>query len=176
MCSMFTAVVLACFLQVADDENPFKKASVGDWVEYTMTRPGSTGKTKMTIVSKDEKEVVYEVTGSFTAFGREMVAPVQKIKVDLTKSYNPLMAANLQRTGVTFEKQGEGKEKVKLGEKEFETKWTKIKSTSTVNNFTTTTEHKMWFSKAVPLSGLVKMEITSSTVTTTLELIGSGSK
>ena len=176
MCSLFTTVLLACFVQAADEENPYKRANVGDWVEYKMTGPNCSGRTKMTIVAKDDKEVTYDVAATFSFPGREMVAPVQKIKVDLTKSYDPIMAANLQRTGVTFQKQGEGKEKIKLGEKEFETKWTKVQSTSTTNQFTTVTEHKMWFSKAVPLSGLVKMEITTSTVTTTLELIGSGTK
>jgi hypothetical protein len=37
-------------------------------------------------------------------------------------------------------------------------------------------DYKMWFSKDVPLSGLVRMETTTSMLTMKLELIGSGRK
>jgi hypothetical protein len=42
--------------------------------------------------------------------------------------------------------------------------------------FTVITENKMWFSKDVPLSGLVRMDTTVGTTTSKLELIGTGHK
>src|SRR5262245_53180140 len=163
MRSLLPAAWLACLLPVvgaAEEENPFKKARVGDWVEYKMTGPNIEGKTKMTIVTKDDKEVVYEVTGTFSFMGMESVAPVQKQTVDLTKSYDPIVAANLKRNNVKIEKLAEGKEKLKVGQKEFATNWTKLRSTTTVNNVTIVTDYQMWFAAEVPLGGLVRMDTT----------------
>ena len=39
---------------------------------------------------------------------------------------------------------------------------------------TIVSDYKMWFSKDVPLGGLVRMESNVSTTMTTVELIGSG--
>jgi hypothetical protein len=171
--------LLGCLVSAAhaaDEENPFKKAKVGDWVEYKMTGSGIEGKTKMTIVTKDDKEVTYEIAATFSFMGKEMVAPIQKQTVDLTKSYDAIAAANPQVKDVKFENLGDGKEKLKIGEKEYDTKWTKTKTTTTVGGMTIVGEYKMWFSKDVPVSGLVKMETTTSGITTKVELMGSGSK
>ena len=174
-------VSLASIACAADDENPFKKAKVGDWAEYKMTGPNVAGTTKMTIVAKDDKEVTYEVTSKFSAFGQETVAPAQKIKVDLTKSYDPVIAANLKQNNTKIEKLGEGSEKVKAGGKEIDAKWTKQRATTTVNDMKIVSDTKMWFSKDVPVSGMVKMESTTTVpgmpgTTTTVELVNSGSK
>jgi hypothetical protein len=159
----------------ADDDNPFKKANVGDWVEYKMTGT-IQGTTKMTIVAKTDKEVTFEVTGTYSFMGRESAVPALIQKIDLTKSYDPIVAANLKRTGTKIEKEAEGAEKIKVGAGEFDTKWTKLKSTTTVQGITVVSEHKMWYAKEVPLTGLVRMDTTTGTVTTQMELIGSGSK
>src|SRR5262249_52141848 len=108
---------------LAADDNPFAKAKVGDWVEYRMTGPAMKGKTKMTIVAKADKEVTYEVAATFSVMGQEMVAPIQKMTVDLTKPYDAISAANLKRTGTKIETEAEGAEKLKVGGKEFDTKW-----------------------------------------------------
>jgi hypothetical protein len=162
----------------ADEENPLKKAKVGDWVEYKMTGPNNVaGKTKMTVVAKDDKEVTYEITGTFSFMGKETAIPVQRQTVDLTKPYDPAVgAANLKATGTKIEKTGEGKEKLKVGEKEFDTKWTKLKATTTVDKVTMVSEYQMWFAANVPLSGLVRMDTTVQGLKAKLELIGSGSK
>src|SRR5215469_13795611 len=130
----------------------------------------------MTVVAKDDKAVSYEVTGTFSYMGNTMAAPVQIQKVDLTKSYDPIMAANLKATGGTYVKEGEGKERLKLGEKAYDTKWVKSKMTNTVGGVTVVTDTKLWFATDVPLSGLVRMDSTVGTLTTRLDLIGSGGK
>jgi hypothetical protein len=177
MRSIFAVAALVCFVpfvSAADEENPYKKAKVGDWVEYKMTGPNIEGTTKMTIVAKDEKEVAYEVAGTFSFMGNKMTAPIQTMKIDLTKKYDA--AAQMKPKDGTLDKDGEGNEKIKVGNKEYETKWTKWKASTTANNITITSEYKMWFCKDVPLGGLVKMDTTVSTITTKLELTGSGSK
>ena len=174
-----TTVLLICFSpasRAADDQNPYRDSKVGDWVEYKMTGKNMEGSTKMTIVSKDDKELTYEIAASFSFMGNKMVAPVQTMKIDLTKDYDAISAANLKANNVKIEKLDQGMEKLKVAGKEYDTKWNKLRATATVNEMTIVTEYKMWFSKDVPLSGLVRMDTTASDMTTKLELIGSGSK
>src|SRR5262249_11191980 len=173
------ASVMLCLVPSAlraGDDNPFAKAKVGEWVEYRMTGPGMEGKTKMTIVAKGDREVTYEVAATFSAVGQEMVAPIQRMTVDLTKPYDAISAANLKRTGTKIETEAEGAEKLKAGGKEFDTKWTKMKCTTTQNGVTIVSDFKFWFCQDVPGWGLVRMETSAGTFTTKLELIGSGSK
>jgi hypothetical protein len=169
-------VSLVPALHAADDDNPYKKTKVGDWVEYKMTSATIAGKTKMTITAKDDKEVTYELTGTFSFMGKETVSPPQKIKVDLTKPYDQISAANLKANNTKIEKVGEGKEKLKVGDKEFDTTWRKLKATTTMGESIIITEYKMWFSKDVPMSGLVRMDTTAPGFTSKMELVGSGSK
>jgi hypothetical protein len=175
------AVLLASVQPVrAGEENPFKKAKVGDWAEYKMSGPNIEGKTKMTVVAKDAKEVTYEVTGEVAFMGKKLAVPVQKQKIDLAKPYDPtadpIVVANLRKADVKTEKIGEGKVKIKVGEKEFDTKWTRLKLTATANNITVVGDVKMWFSKDVPSSGLVRIEMLTSGMKVKLELTGSGGK
>lgn len=179
MPSILTAALLICFIpavQAPEGENPYRKAKVGDWVDYKMTGPNMQGSTKMTVVAKDDKELTYQVAGKFAFNGSEMVAPIQKLKIDLVKSYDPVIADNMKQNDVKFEKLGEGTEKIKIGDKEYDTKWTKMRTTSTVNGVTVVGEYKMWFCKDVPLSGMVRMETETGGFPTKLELVGSGGK
>jgi hypothetical protein len=179
MRSAIAAFALVCFvqsLQGADDDNPYRKAKIGDWVSYKMTGKNMEGTTKMTVVSKDDKEVTFEVASIYSFMGKEQVAPVQTMKIDLTKSYDAISAANLKANNVKIEKLDEGKEKIKAAGKEFETKWTNLRATTKVGEQAIVTEYTMWFSKDVPLSGLVRMDTTSGEVTTRLDLTGTGSK
>ena len=173
---VFVVIGLFPTTLLAGDDNPFKKAKVGDWVEYKMSGGDIAGTTKMTIVTADDKEVAYEIAGTFSFMGKESKAPLQTIKVDLTKDYDAISAANLKRTGTKIEKVGEGTEKIKFGKNELETKWTMLKCTTVVNDLTMVSEFKMWFSKDVPVSGLVRMDTTVGTFKSTLELTGYGSK
>jgi hypothetical protein len=179
MRSALTAAMLLCFapaIQGADDANPYRNAKVGDWVEYKLTGQNMEGSTRMTVVSKDDKELSFEVEASYSVMGNKMVAPVQRMKIDLTKAYEAISAANLKARNVTIEKLGEGTEKLKARGKAYETKWTTLRATATVNETTIVMDYKMWFCKDVPLSGLVRMDTITSGMTTRLELIGSGKK
>jgi hypothetical protein len=160
----------------AGEEHPFKKAKVGDWIEHKLTGGLVQGTTKMTLVAKDDKEVTYEIASTFSFMGKETKSPVQTQKMDLTKDYDAISAANLKSNNTKIEKVGEGKEKLKVGGKEYDTKWTQLKSTTTVQGVTVVNEFKMWYSKDVPLSGLVRMDTTAGGMTQKLELVGFGSK
>jgi hypothetical protein len=179
MRSLILSTLLICSVssvRAADDENPWKNAKVGDWVEYKTVGTGFESKTKMTITAKDDKEVAYDIVATFTANGIEMSAPVQKQKIDLTKPVDTAVAANENNKNTKIVVVGEGTEKLKIGDKEYDTKWKKLKSTTTFNNVDSVTENKMWYSKEVPLSGLVRMDTVVGTITSKLELTGYGRK
>lgn len=172
-------VSLAPLASAEDMENPFKKAKVGDWTEYKMTTAAMgvniDGTVKMTVTAKDEKEATLEVTGKVKFMGNETPIPVQKQKIDLTKAYDPTNAANVPKgTDAKVEKDGEGKEKIKVGGKEYDTTWTKMKVKTKVANMDFDSDVKVWVSKDVPLSGMVKMEVKSKQADVTMELSGSG--
>jgi hypothetical protein len=176
---MITIAVAACFattLFAADQDNPYRRAKVGDWAEYKMTGPNIEGTTKMTVVSKSDNEVTYEITSTFSFMGNTTVAPVQTIKIDLTKPYDAISAANLKANNVKIETLEEGKEKVKAAGKEYETTWKKLRSTAAANGMTIVSDYQMWFCKDVPLGGLVRMDTTISDVRTRVELVGTGKK
>ena len=172
----FLACLVVPGVMAADTDNPFHKAKVGDWAEYRMTGPNVEGKTKMTIVTASDKEVVYQVEATFTAFGQTQTAPVQKITVDLSQPYDAISGANMKQMGVTMEKVAEGTEKLKIGDKELDTKWTKSKYTTTAGGVTVVSEYKMWVCKDVPVSGLVRMDSTVGTTVTRVELTSWGGK
>ncbi len=156
------------------DENPFKKAKVGDFVAYKMTT-SVAGKDieitmKQTVTAKDEKEVTLTTTTMF--MGKSF--PGQESKVDLSKPYDPTAAATANKKG-KFDKTGEGREKIKVGNKEYECTWLTGKVTADANGKKLETDMKAWFSKTVPLTGMIKMEMKSNFANITMELADSGS-
>ena len=168
-------VAFSFFLTVARGEgnvNPYRNAKVGDWVEYKMTGPNVEGTTRMTVLSKEDKELTYEITGTFSFMGNTSAAPVQRMKIDLTKSYDAVSAANLKANDVKIEKLEEGKETLKVAGKEYDTKWTRLRTTASAGGMTIVSNYKMWFCDEVPLSGLVRMDTTTSGTTMTVELTG----
>ncbi len=178
------AILLICLVPaslLAGDDNPYKNAKVGDWVEYKYTgkdwrAPDSEGKEKMTVIAKDGNEVIYEVTAAY-AVGKgrpAVVVPTQKVKIDLTKPHDPIRSAVLAKllrnpqikaTDIKATKLGEGREKVKIGDKEYETKWVHMKYSANFNDpnsrptaVTAVVTAKAWLSRDVPLSGVAMME------------------
>jgi hypothetical protein len=177
MSSILTTTLLVCCFQTAQGENPFRKAKVGDWVEYKLVGDQMTGTLRYTIVAKDDREVSYEFTTTFTILGEETVAPAKITKVDLAKPYDSLTLAVQGIPGTKMEKLGEGREIIKIGGKEYDTRWIKTKLRNTNDDQLPITAAKIWLTPEVPVFGLVKMELSSeSSLSSTLEIVGSGSK
>jgi hypothetical protein len=174
MSSVLTTVLLVCCFQTAQGENPFRKAKVGDWVEY-QSKDSMLVKNKLTIVAKDDKEASYEVVTTVLQNGKEKVLPIYIMKIDLTKPYDPNTWA-MQGKNVATEKIGNGKEKIKVGDKEYDTSWTMMKTMTNVNGQTSVGTSTMWISPDVPLFGMVRVELESPTFFSQVELIGSGRK
>jgi len=182
--SLVVVVSLAPTARCADtkeQENPFKNAKVGDWAEYNMVMMVGPlelkGKSKMVVTAKDDKEVTLKTTSTING----METPAQEAKIDLTKPYDPTQTTGIPGAkDLKVEKKGEGEEKVKVGDKEYKTQWTKMKVTGKAQKQDIDADMKYWTSKDVPLSGMVKMESTSKIggmeIKMTMELIETGSK
>lgn len=176
MAALAALVLLPLAAGAAETEHPYKNAKKGEWMEYkaTVSAMGQefTMNVKQTVVEATEKEVKVEITGSFNGID----IPKQTQTIDLTKPFNPLAAANIPGGGnpPKIEKKDSGKEKIKVGGKEYDTEWTSYKVNADVNGVKLEADLKNWIAKGIGLGGLVKQEMKSDQFTMTMELEKSG--
>jgi hypothetical protein len=158
LCRVTLAAVLFLSLGVfaADQEHPYKKAKVGDWVEYTMKAKMAGNDmemtTKQTIVKKTETEVTVEVNTN--AMGRDMKS---EFSIDLTKKFDPY-TAGVKDAKIEVKELEKGEETVTVNGKSLKTNWVKFETSGTANGMAFNTKGKAWSSPEVPLNGLVKSE------------------
>ena len=110
-----------------------------------------------------------------------MERPAQETKIDLTKPYDPTSTANIPNVpDAKVEKTGNGKEKIKVGGKEYDCTWQKMKVKATRNGIEFEANATIWMAKAVPLSGVVKMamqtKLDNADIAMTMELKEFGGK
>jgi hypothetical protein len=171
---------LAATAPAQDTENPFKKAKVGDWAEYKMTASFAgqnlDGKTKVTVTAKTDKEATLTTTATL----KGMEVPPQESKIDLTKPYDPLTSVVPKDAEIKVEKVADGKEKIKVGGKDYDCTWMKLKFSGKASGQPFEGEAKVWTAKDVPLGGTVKMEATQKAmgleIKMAMELLGTGGK
>jgi hypothetical protein len=171
--------------RAADDDNPYKNAKVGDYATYkvnTKVAGNNVGGTvTQTVTAKSEKEATVKATGKFNVMGMDIDIPATEQKIDLTKPYDPTkVGAGLPAgTDIKVEKGKEGKEKLKIGGKEYETTWTTYTVKGKAMGQDVDAEMKAWMSKDVSM-GMVKMEMTASAagqkIEMTMELTETGNK
>jgi hypothetical protein len=171
-------VVAPLVAGAADDENPFRRAKVGDSATYKLTTTGavpSDGTATRTVTARSDTAVtvktVVKVTGAQAQESEE--------KIDLTRPYDPLTVPVLPGAGVRLEKVREGVEKVKAGGREYDARWTSYTVSGQLNGLDVTGEVQVWLSKDVPLA-LVKVRTTADVAGKKLvsvrELIETGGK
>jgi len=178
LCSLllFSALFLAPTRTQAY-ENPLKKANVGDWIEHKQTMTMAAGKTmemtsKQTVLAKDEKEITMKM--ETTVMGR---ANSHEIKIPLDVPYNPATAGVARDAKAKMEVVGEGEESIKAGDKTYACHWVEMKGTTESRGKSTDMHTKVWYCKDVPVNGMVKMEMDSSSgMKMTNELTGAGTK
>ena len=150
------ALALAPFgAWAAEAENPYKNAKVGDTLSYKMTvkNPAMNidGTMTQTITEKTDKEVTVKTVTKM--FGKDQ--PAQTTKIDTSKEFDP---AATGAKGGKAEKTSDGKEKVKVGDKEYDCTWVSYKVSPPAGapgGFASETELKVWMCKDIP--GMVKM-------------------
>lgn len=182
---LLSAALVACIAPIAgraaDDENPYKNVKVGDYAVYKMTTKVAgfdvAGTMTQSIVKKTDKEATVKVVANVNG----MDLPAQEQTIDLTKPYDPTKAGGglPPNTEASVEKGKEGKEKIKVGNKEYETTWTSYKVKAKTMGQDVNADVKTWMSKDVPM-GLVKMqmkmEVAKMQVEMVMELTESGNK
>lgn len=150
-------------------ENPFKKAKVGDWIEYKTQNslmqgagPGGAGGMgmKMTVTAMSAKEATLKVE---VKVGGKAVpnAPGQEVKVPLDQEFDPTKLTSQGKAGANAktEKLGEGDETITVNGKKLACKWMEMKTTTTAGGQDVEAKSKIWLAKeGVPLGGMVKME------------------
>jgi hypothetical protein len=165
-------VAFATAAQPAEGDNPFKDAREGDHVVYkvslSIAGKRQDGKIKMSV--KDRKEKDQTVTLSTTVEMSGRPPSTTDAYLDLSKPYDPLTLAGINPGEVKVEKLDSGKEKIKVGGKEYDTEWERSKVTMKLGGNDFVTEVKSWRAKNVPLGGCVKLEMTNDLYTLTMEL------
>ena len=166
----FLALTVAPFAFGADEENPYKKAKVGDYATYKMTTKvggfNVEGTLTQTVTAKDDKEATIKV--SVKANGMEL--PSQEQKIDLTKPFDPTKVGNNLPPGAQIEKLKDGTEKVKAGGKDYDTKWETYKMKLNAMGMAFEADMKVWQAKdlAIPM---VKMEMTADVMGNKMEMV-----
>jgi hypothetical protein len=166
--------------RAADEENPYKNAKVGDYAVYTVKSKFGDATMTQTVAAKTDKEATVKVSVAANFNGKEIKLPDQELKIDLTKPYDPTQGSGgLPGAEIKAEKDKDGKEKVKVGGKEYDATWTSYKTKIKAQNMEFTGTTKVWLSKDVPL-GVVKlesvMEVAGQKVESTMELKETGNK
>lgn len=164
------ALVCAPFAIAAEEENPYKKTKVGDYATYKMTTKVAglniEGTVTQTVTAKDDKEVTIKTAGKVNG----MDIPAQEQKIDLTKPFDPTKAGNLPAgTEVKVEKLKDGSEKVKVGGKEYATKWETYKMKMKAMGMEFEADMKVWQTKDLNIP-MVKMEMTADVMGNKMEV------
>jgi hypothetical protein len=122
-------------------DNPFRSAKVGDFVVYKATTSylgmDFESDVKVSVIAKDEKEA----TIRYALVEKNDSVPDQEGKIDLTKPYDPV-ATTLGNKEGKYERIAEGKEKIKVGGKEYDTTWISTKAVYEVDGKTFVREGK----------------------------------
>ncbi len=174
------ALVVAPLAVAAEEENPYKKTKVGDYASYKMTTKVAglniEGTVTQQVTAKSDKEVTIETTGKVNG----MDIPAQKQTIDLTKPFDPTKAGSVPAGAqVKVEKLKEGTEKVKVGGKEYATKWETYKMKMKAMGMEFEADMKVWQAKELKIP-VVKMEMTADVMgqkmEVSMELTESGTK
>jgi hypothetical protein len=167
------------FAFAADEENPYKKAKVGDYATYKMVTKVAgmnlEGTMTQKCTAKSDKEATIKIELNING----MEIPAQEQKIDLTKPYDPTKATLPEGTDAKIEKLKDGKEKIKVGGNEYETKWESYKVKAKANGMEVEAEVKVWMNNDIPLF-VAKMEVTTEAagmkIEVEMELTESGNK
>ncbi len=165
-------VVLPFAARAADEENPYKKAKLGDFATYKMTTKiaglNVEGTLTQTVTEKTDKAVKIKTVGKVNG----MDIPAVDQEIDLTKPYDPTKATGNLPAGadVKVEKLKDGKEKVKVGGKDYDTTWETYKMKIKQAGMEIESEMKVWQSKELAIP-MVKMEMNAEVMGMKMEIL-----
>jgi hypothetical protein len=149
----WSIAIVTCFVAFPvggqeKNDNPLKNAKLGDFAVYKVTLKADDRIieviVKKQVIAKSDTEVTLNLTS--TEMGKPRTP--EKQKIDITKPYDPLTVMGRAHK---FEKTGDGKEKLKIGDKSYDCNWITGKQ---VND----SKVKVWSSTSVPVLGVVKAD------------------
>ena len=147
-------VIAVMGLARAEDENPYKTAKIGDWIEYTTAMKGDAvsfeGGMRQTVTAKTDSECTLEVVMKTPAGEYK-----QTMKINLNEKYDPRKPVG--DTEATVKELEKGEETLAVAGKSLKTQWTKYEVNSKKGPLTSMIG-KAWVCKDVPLGGMVKAE------------------
>jgi hypothetical protein len=175
--SLLTAALVS-FARGADEENPYKKAKVGDFATYKLTTKVGTfnvdGTITQTVTARDDKEVTFRVTGKVN----NQEIPPQELKLDVTKPFDPTKVLAVGGSAAPT-KVGEGKEKVTVAGKSYDARWEAYKVKLSAQGMDLDADMKVWRVADLALP-VVKVEmgatVTDAKIEMGMELEGAGHK
>jgi len=160
-------------------DNPFKKAKVGQWAEYSAAIGGQTMTLRQTVTAKTDKVATLK---SEVRFGPNALgASEQKIPLD-----KPMDFAQIQRAAAGPQAQGKadvkeierGQETIEVAGKKYPCTWIKYETKLEFSGQKVESTFVIWASPEAPLSGLVRLQVENKLMQQNLvfELSGSGGK
>jgi hypothetical protein len=174
-------------VSAAQDDNPYKKAKVGDFFTYKMTTKIAGISTEGTMtqsvvaIAADGKEATIALSGKLLVNGQEAVIPPKNETIDLTKHYDPTKASGQLPPGaeVKVEKVKDGTENLTLAKTKYAANWQTYKMNMKYMGNDFTADLKVWQVKDSNIP-MVKMEMSSdvmgSKVEVLMELTETGNK
>jgi hypothetical protein len=150
------ALVILLSVSAMASDNPYKTAKVGEWIEFAMTTAvmgqNMQMKTKQTVIARDATSVTIK-TETWMG-GQQLPSSEQKILLD--KPFEPYNQ-DAKLTDAVVTPMGTGNETLTVGGKAYACQWAKVHIVATkpmpMDSIT-----KVWSSKDVPMSGVVKMQ------------------
>jgi len=177
---LLVSLCLCTFVRGADEENPYARAKVGDWVAYKMSTKMAghdmTMEQKQTVTKKTDTEVTIEAVMKTPAGDQ-----TSSYTVNLKDKYDPNSEMKkMAGEGMVFKELAKGDETVTIAGKPIKTTWVQFESNGKVSaggqSVNVSQKGKFWRSSDVPLGGLVKSESEMQMGKMSMELTGFGSK
>jgi hypothetical protein len=167
--------------RAADDEHPFKNAKVGDFAKYDTRIKTATLDVKLvrvqTVTAVGDNTVSLRTVSEIN--GKETPNKKGDQKIDLTKPFDPAGESSPTGAAIKWEKLKEGKQKVKIGGKEYDCTWTSYKPVAAAKpDAPVEGELRVWMSKEVPfvVKRALQVKIGAEEIVYTTDLIEFGTK
>ncbi|HMP02360.1 MAG TPA: hypothetical protein PKD86_09070 [Gemmatales bacterium] len=157
------------------DDNPYRKAKVGQWVEYSSDFGGQTMTMRQTVTAKDEKFVTVKTE---MKMGPNAM-PAQEQKISLEEPFDPAKMArnqNIPNAKIETKQLDKSEDKIEVGGKTYTCTRVKIQTNIEVSGQKIESVATIWTNPDVPLSGMVRLQTETMGQSFTMDLKGFGDK
>lgn len=157
------------------EDNPYRRAKVGQWVEYGSEAGGQAFSSRYTVTAKDEKSVTLKIE----AWSGDKALPTQTQTIPLDQPYDlkeVVRGPATENAKVEVRQLEKTEDTLEVGDNTYACTRTKILSIREVNGRKIESVFTIWTSPDVPLSGMVRWRTEFMGRTTDLDLRGFSDK